>query len=233
MSVNSKMTTIADKTRELVGSTEKMGLDAIASNLETTVGEVDAQNSLIQQIKTGLAEAEENIGRANNEISDQSVLIQQIEAALEGKTAGGTQLPTLKNPGTAEDLAKGKELIDADGNVVVGSIPVESAEFFDNYSDIYFDDGLLSPCYRLQEPVLLRKGTEVYVDVPASDYGDLKPEEAPKGKTFTSASGFCIVGTAEGLILAENERIYQIAKAESSFELNTLNFESSAVGTLE
>lgn len=54
MSVNSKMTAIADKTRELVGVTEKLGMDAMATNLGTAVDACDSQAALIEQIKTAL-----------------------------------------------------------------------------------------------------------------------------------------------------------------------------------
>lgn len=95
MSVNSKMTAIADPIRTLTGKTGKLGLDAMATNLGNAVTEVDAQAALIQQIKT----------------------------ALEGKAGGGgTVLPTLTNPGSASDLREGKQLIDADGNVVTGTM---------------------------------------------------------------------------------------------------------------
>ena len=95
MSVNSKMTAIADKIRALLGITGAMGMDAMATNLGEAVNECDTQADLIAQIKT----------------------------ALEDKAGGGgTVLPTLTNPGTAADLAEGKQLIDADGNVVTGTM---------------------------------------------------------------------------------------------------------------
>lgn len=37
--------------------------------------------------------------------------------------AGGVELPTLTNPGTAEDLLLGKEFINSEGNIVTGSMP--------------------------------------------------------------------------------------------------------------
>ena len=82
MSVNSKMTAIADPIRTLMGSTGKMNLDAMANELGIAVNEVDAQNSLIEQIKVSLTETEENIGRTNNEIGTQAELIQQIKDEL-------------------------------------------------------------------------------------------------------------------------------------------------------
>ena len=56
MSVNSKMTAIADKIRTLLGRTGAMGLDAMATNLNTAVNECDTQAALIAQIKEALAE---------------------------------------------------------------------------------------------------------------------------------------------------------------------------------
>lgn len=54
MSVNSEMTVIANNIRTLTGKTEKMGLDAMQSNLNSAVNEVDTQADLIKQIKAAL-----------------------------------------------------------------------------------------------------------------------------------------------------------------------------------
>lgn len=62
MSVNSKMTAIANQIRSLLGLTDRIGLDAMATNLNT----------------------------ANSEVASQAELISQIAAALEGKTAGSS-----------------------------------------------------------------------------------------------------------------------------------------------
>lgn len=61
MSVNSKMTAIADPIRSLMGLTGTLGLDAMASNLSS----------------------------ANGQVTDQTALIAQIIEAAEGKAAGG------------------------------------------------------------------------------------------------------------------------------------------------
>ena len=62
MSVNSKMKAIADEIRELSGTTEAMGLDAMASHIE----------------------------EANSEVSNQTDILAQVVTALEGKAAGGS-----------------------------------------------------------------------------------------------------------------------------------------------
>lgn len=54
MSVNSKMTAIADKIRALLGISGKIGLDAMADNLGTAVEACDSQAALIAQIRTAL-----------------------------------------------------------------------------------------------------------------------------------------------------------------------------------
>ncbi len=49
MSINSKMTSIADRIRSLMGLDATMGLDAMADNLGDATATVENQDSLIQQ----------------------------------------------------------------------------------------------------------------------------------------------------------------------------------------
>ena len=111
MSVNSKMTAIADPIRTLMGSSGKIGLDAMANHLGNAVTEVDNQNGIIQELKAAIAEnvsktssevseqteliqqikgaINENVGKTTAEVETQTDLIQQIKTALEGKAGGG------------------------------------------------------------------------------------------------------------------------------------------------
>ena len=56
----------------------------------------------------------------DSELNTQDNLISQIQSALIGKSSGVT-LPTLSNPATSDELMYGYELIDEDGNIVVGT----------------------------------------------------------------------------------------------------------------
>ena len=54
MSVSSKMTAIADKIRALLGITGALGMDAMATNLQSAITETESQESLISQIEAAL-----------------------------------------------------------------------------------------------------------------------------------------------------------------------------------
>lgn len=49
-----------------------------------------------------------------------------LEAVNSLPEAGGIELPTLTNEGSADDLLTGKELIDGEGNVVTGTIEIKT-----------------------------------------------------------------------------------------------------------
>lgn len=54
MSVNTKMTAIADEIRTLSGTTGTMGLDAMATNVNSANTKVDSQSDLLAQIVAAL-----------------------------------------------------------------------------------------------------------------------------------------------------------------------------------
>ena len=62
-------------------------------------------------------------------LSGNTQLLTQLGTILASKAAGsgGTDLPTLQNPGDADKLLKGYQLIDQDGQAVTGTIPSKAA----------------------------------------------------------------------------------------------------------
>ena len=139
-----------------------------------------------------------------NELTQQDDLIAQIQVALEGKTAGGMELPMLESPGTASDLAQGKELIDANGNKITGLIPTREANderwIYDGTTSLYtsgnekhvVNTGKISDSLG----IFLKKDSYACVIVPCKTYGDATAADVRQGKTFTSKDGLKIEGTA-------------------------------------
>ena len=171
---------------------------SVQTQIDRITGKVSEQTNLIEQIKAGLTEAEENIGRTNNEISTQSDIIQQIKTALEDKAAGGgVELPTLDNEGSAEDLVEGMQLIDQNGNPVTGTM-----REFDGY--------LKSPTLEIDGDgdfaIQLNNDNRAYIDKNAvmytgsSSLGDATAADVSEYATFTSKNGVKIAGNVRTVI---------------------------------
>lgn len=200
MSVHSKMTAIADPIRTLKGTSGKMGLDVMASNLGEVVNECDTQAELIAQIKEGLTGAEEYIGMTNDEVDTQTGLIQQIKTALADKAAGGVELPPLDDAvrAASSDMAVGKQLYDDAGNLVEGSM--EAVDGINRYvSRVGIDgEGDFFVDFSFDETMSI-SGREMYYESAAELFGYATPDQVAKGATFTSDSGLHIEGNVEVL----------------------------------
>lgn len=62
-------------------------------------------------------------------LNSNTTLLNQLKTILDSKAtgSGGTELPTLTNPGDADKLLEGYQLIDQAGQTVTGTIPSKSA----------------------------------------------------------------------------------------------------------
>ena len=90
MSVNAKMTALADEVRTLSGATDTLGLDEMASHTNEANAEVGTQTDLIQQLKIALqgkvaGSTPENL---NAELTEQESLIERLRTVLVTKAAG-------------------------------------------------------------------------------------------------------------------------------------------------
>lgn len=124
---------------------------------------------------------------------------------MASKIAGieiGVVLPTLTNPATAEDLPYQKQAIDGEGNLIVGT----TSEISSGSSGGIAATDLIQPSQKnsyyiahsfvANESKFVRAGANLSFDVLGSMYGDATAADVAAGKTFTSAAGVTVAGTA-------------------------------------
>lgn len=126
---------------------------------------------------------------------------------LESTGGGDGTLPTLTNPGTATDLATGKQLIDGSGSIVTGSLfEVTSGNTLYGNNDpalSWRDDGKVETVgtYGVAgsgDGGIVRPGAKFAIRTPAEQYGNATAADVAAGKTFTSAAGLMLTGTGSG-----------------------------------
>lgn len=125
------------------------------------------------------------------------------EGYEEGKSeGGGAELPTLTIPGTADDLLKGKQLIDGEGNIVTGTIETAHGGLYKSVLPQYDNTAsgpIISMAYEVEKPTYISPGTgpKISLTTFAENFGTATANSVPKGSTFTSKEGLNIEGTAE------------------------------------
>ena len=105
--------------------------------------------------------------------------------------------PELANPASAADLTLNKQLIDADGNVVTGTLEQWSNGTGYSGTASFKSGSLYIDSPDMTERKWIEKGEHIYLRTDAANLGDATPADVAKGKTFTSASGLLVVGEME------------------------------------
>lgn len=159
-------------------------------------------------VQTQIDRIKDNITSAFNAVGNKGGTVptsknsDNLETAINSIPTDVT-LPELNNPGSAEDLVWGKEMIDGDGNVVTGKFDLLPTEFAENeflYAPnvgvreangskrIYFTAYLAGRIgYEAEAPIQMEAAT--------AKFGNAKPEDVIDGATFTSAEGLKVPGT--------------------------------------
>lgn len=114
--------------------------------------------------------------------------------------SGGVELPTLDNPGAAEDLILGKELIGADGEKVVGTMFLaEDGMFLEGFAtaeeSAYQGKPVISISNPFAQRIAFDKGSGVKMHVLCENFGDASESDVVSGKTFTSKDGLTKPGS--------------------------------------
>lgn len=138
----------------------------------------------------------------NTELQANNADLQEILDAVNA-LPDATELPELTNPGTAEDLEADKQLIDAEGNIVTGTVRVAHGGITQEADSInripMGDQSRIKLTVHVEEKTIIKPstGNVISLTAPCSEFGDATAEDVAKGKTFTSAAGLKAVGTKE------------------------------------
>ena len=120
---------------------------------------------------------------------------------ITGTMQRGVQLPELTNPASASDIADGMEAIGADGAKIIGNISKVESTYSVDFEFYSLEDLTTEKCISLRgtgsNPVIVYPGGRVGVKAPHTLFGDATVSDVLKGKRFTSADGYKVVGTYE------------------------------------
>lgn len=122
-------------------------------------------------------------------------------------------LPELINPATAIEVAEGKQFINENGEKVTGSLllltgylPITKRENGD-FGLGTFKNQLEITIFSYNDYLVKRNVGGFTAQMPLSDFGDATAEDVAAGKTFTSADGLKVTGTASTNPLDSLEKI--------------------------
>jgi len=117
----------------------------------------------------------------------------------------GVQLPTLTNPGTAADMAQGKQLIGQDGEIIEGNLLERtSGETFRFKADSVTSSSSNLGSYWInwtqKNDEIIRSGALCQSPIISlSTFGNATAADVASGKTFTSEAGVMVTGTAASM----------------------------------
>ena len=220
------MAATANAIREKTGSASPIAWDS-ANGFKAAVEGIATEGGVeLPELDNPATEAEVFLGKEyingngqkktgsftiDDELTEQDSLISQITTALRNKAANGSiALPELTNPAAASDLAYDKQLIDADGNVVTGTLgeATEGMKVMAPFNEMIGTPGdtvfnITATCLQNYigdntKGTILRPGALLTPrNIPTNLFGDAAAADVVKGKTFTSAAGLLVEGTHE------------------------------------
>lgn len=134
---------------------------------------------------------------------------------------------------TASDVAAGKTFTSAAGLKVTGNVntPSDYTTIVDGGEPTYNPStSRVFANYDFTEPTLFHSGKQISIGIDASALGDATAADVVSGKTFTSAAGVKVTGTATGYSSASGVDTFSnigsgtLSSTGSSYKVYTLSF---------
>lgn len=123
-----------------------------------------------------------------------------VNTLIDGFGQGGVKLPEIDESvlGSASDLVSGKQLIDANGNIVTGEL-LEKTSFYKTGAAVSYEEPIknITLVTNTDSDMVLRAGKRITLYAKGSNFGDASASDVAKGKTFTSQNGLKVVGIRE------------------------------------
>ena len=173
---------------------------------------------------------------AGSETSADCQFSSDIDEAILLRTGSRPAISILRSEfgdATAADVASGKTFTSAAGLKVTGNVntPSDYTTIVDGGEPTYnsFTSRVFAN-YDFTEPTLFHSGKQISIGIDASALGDATAADVVSGKTFTSAAGVKVTGTATGYLSASGVDTFSnigsgtLSSTGSSYKVYTLSF---------
>lgn len=120
-SVNEKMSGLANKIREVNGSTLKLGIDLMTEEIESINKKIKSESEIIEEIYATL-EDDSLVSNEKSQIENNIVNLQNALNLIRDSLENNKNLPELINEGQPWELLSNKELINSQGEIIVGTM---------------------------------------------------------------------------------------------------------------